>query len=142
MKLYREVVRPPLTLMLFLIVMYFSLALAVWAAFDFFQALATFLILLLTLPFIWRAQRMVITVDEELYVDRAHIELKYLRDARALSAAEYRELRTFKSDARAFHATRSWLKRGVQVYVNDERDQTTYWLIGSNNPEALAEKLN
>ena len=82
MKLYREVVRPPLTLMLFLIVMYFSLALAVWAAFDFFQALATFLILLLTLPFIWRAQIMVISVDEELYVDRAHIELNYLREAR------------------------------------------------------------
>ena len=127
--------------------MYFSLALAIWAAFDFLQAAVAMGLLLISIPFIWRNYRMVITVDgtgdkRELSIDLAHIEIRYLKGAIALDVQQYRKLRTRDFDARSFHATRPWLKRGVQVFVNDERDETTYWLIGSKKPELLAEALN
>ena len=121
--------------------MYFSMAFAIWAAFDFLEALIFLIVLSATLPYLWIKMRMVITVDTELRIDRAHIELKYLKEPREIDETEYRKLRTFNSDARSFHATRPWLKRGVQVFVNDERDKTSYWLIGSNNGSELVKRI-
>ena len=122
--------------------MYFSIAFAIWVAFDFKEALITLAALTATLPALWIKMRMVISVDGELHVDRAHIELKYLKNAVAVDEAQYKLLRTTQSDARAFHATRPWAKKGVQVFVNDERDATSYWLIGCKNPDELSKKLN
>jgi hypothetical protein len=138
------VLNPPLSFISFLIFMYISIAFAIWAAFDFLQAALTMGLLLLTIPFIWQSIRMVTFIDDqgELHVDRAHIELKYLKDAKALNEKDYRALRTRDFDARSFHATRAWLKRGVKVSVNDERDETTYWLIGTRKPEQLVAALN
>ena len=141
MKSYKELLNPPLSWMAFIFFMYISLAFAIWAAFDYYQALATMLLLTASLPLLWFKMRMVITVDAELRIDRAHIELKYLRDARALDKNEYRKLRTVNSDARSFHATRPWITTGVQVFVNDERDQTSYWLIGSKKAKELVSSL-
>lgn len=121
--------------------MYFSMAFAIWAAFDFLEALIFLIVLSATLPYLWIKMRMVITVDTELRIDRAHIELKYLKEPREIDETEYRKLRTFNSDARSFHATRPWLKRGVQVFVNDDRDKTSYWLIGSNNAGELVKRI-
>lgn len=141
MNRYKEVLNPPLTFISFVIFMYISMAFAIWAAFDFFQALATMALLLATIPFIWRKQRMVISIDDELWIDRAHIELNFLKDPQVVDKNEYKALRSFKSDARSFHATRPWLKEGVKVSINDERDQTTYWLIGSKKASELAKAL-
>lgn len=141
MKRYKELLNPPLSWMAFILFMYISLAFAIWAAFDFNQAFVTMLLLTASLPLLWFKMRMVISVDSELRIDRAHIELKYLRDARVLDKDEYRKLRTFNSDARSFHATRPWINTGVQVFVNDERDQTSYWLIGSNKAKELVTYL-
>jgi hypothetical protein len=139
---YREVLNPPLSWMSFIFIMYFSIAVAVWGAFEMKQATLTMAALLITMPYLWFKMRMVIAIDEkELRIDRAHIELKYLKNPAALDEATYKALRTFNSDARAFHATRPWLKSGVQIFVNDQRDQTSYWLIGSDNAEALISEL-
>jgi hypothetical protein len=127
--------------MSFIFFMYFSMAFAIWAAFDFLEALIFLIVLSATLPYLWIKMRMVITVDTELRIDRAHIELKYLKEPREIDETEYRKLRTFNSDARSFHATRPWLKRGVQVFVNDDRDKTSYWLIGSNNAGELVKRI-
>lgn len=121
--------------------MFFSLALAVWGAFDFTAAAIVLGALTLIMPIIWRNFRMVITVDTELRIDRAHIELRYLKDPTVLDSDSYRKLRTIESDARSFHATRPWLKSGVKVSVNDERDETSYWLIGTKNAAGLQEAL-
>ena len=141
MNSYKEVLNPPLSWMSFIFFMYFSIAVAIWGAFDIEQAAITMALLIATMPYLWFKLRMVITINDELYVDRAHIELRYLSDPIALSAEKYRALRTVNLDARSFHATRPWLKTGVQVFLNDERDQTTYWLIGSKKCEALVEEL-
>ena len=141
MNSYKEVLNPPLSWMSFIFFMYFSIAVAIWGAFDIEQAAITMALLIATMPYLWFKLRMVITIDYELQVDRAHIELRYLSDPIALSAEKYRALRTVNLDARSFHATRPWLKTGVQVFLNDERDQTTYWLIGSKKCEALVAEL-
>ena len=141
MNSYKEVLNPPLSWMSFIFFMYFSIAVAIWGAFDIEQAAITMALLSATMPYLWFKLRMVITINDELYVDRAHIELRYLSDPIALSAEKYRELRTVNLDARSFHATRPWLKTGIQVFLNDERDQTTYWLIGSKKCEALVAEL-
>lgn len=122
--------------------MYFSIAFAIWVAFDFNKALITLAALTATLPLLWIKMRMVITVDNELRIDRAHIELKYLMNAVEVDEVQYKLLRTTQSDARAFHATRPWAKKGIQVFVNDERDGTSYWLIGSKKPEVLIKKIS
>jgi len=121
--------------------MYFSLALAVWAAFDFTAAAWVMALLTLIMPIIWRKTRMVIIVDDELRIDDAHIELKYVQLAKVVDPLEYRKLRTYESDARSFHATRWWLKSGVQVFINDPRDKTNYWLVGSKKSAALFQAL-
>ena len=121
--------------------MYISLAFAVWAAFDYYQALFTFILLTASMPLLWVKMRMVITVDSELRIDRAHIELQYLKGARALDKDAYRKLRSVNYDARSYHTTRPWLTTGVQVFVNDERDQTSYWLIGTKKGEELVAAL-
>ena len=142
-KTFREVLNPPLSWMSFILFMYFSIAVAVWAAFEMVQALVTMATLLATLPYLWLKLRMVISVDEnELRVDRAHIELKYLKNPNVLDELTYQALRSVNSDARAFHATRPWLKTGLQVFVNDERDQTSYWLIGSKKTAEFVNVLN
>lgn len=117
------------------------MALAIWGAFDFTAAAIVMAALTLVMPIIWWKFRMVIIVDEELRVDRAHIELKYLKEAKPVSAEQYKKLRSINSDARSFHITRPWLKTGVQVLVNDDRDPTSYWLIGCKNIEGLARAL-
>lgn len=139
--LFREVINPPFLWLAFIYFMYFSFALAVWGAFDFTAAAIVMGALTLVMPIIWCNFRMVITVNDELRIDRAHIEVKYLKDPKALDAENYRKLRTINSDARSFHATRPWLKTGVQVFVQDERDKTTYWLIGCRNSEKLVAAL-
>lgn len=122
--------------------MYFSLALAIWAAFDFTAAAIVMVALTLVMPVIWRNFRMVISVDNELRIDRAHIELRYLKEPITLDKESYRKLRTVSSDARSFHATRPWLKVGVKVALNDPRDKTTYWLIGMKNIEKAEALVN
>ena len=139
---YIEVINPPLSFMAFLLFMYLSIAIAIWAAFDFLPAALTMFALLLTVPLIWRKQQMRITVSDELRIDQAHISLKYLIEPLALDQNEYRALRSLQADARSFHATRPWLKRGVRVKVNDERDPTTYWLIGCKRAEELVKALS
>jgi hypothetical protein len=137
---FKAVINPPFSLLAFIYFMYFSLALAVWAAFDFTAAAIVMAALTLVMPIIWRNFRMVISVDDELRIDKAHIELRYLKEPVALDKESFRKLRTINSDARSFHATRPWLKVGVKVALNDPRDKTTYWLIGFKNTKS-AEKF-
>ncbi|MGI9199239.1 MAG: DUF3093 family protein [Candidatus Nanopelagicaceae bacterium] len=137
---FKAVINPPFTLVAFIYFMYFSLALAVWVAFDFTAAAIVMAALTVVMPIIWRNFRMVISVDDELRIDKAHIELRYLKEPVALDKESYRKLRTINSDARSFHATRPWLKVGVKVALNDPRDKTTYWLIGFKNTKS-AEKF-
>ena len=82
--------------------------------------------------------RLVITVDDqELRINRAHIELKYLGDIETLNRDQMRLLRTRDADPAAFLAIKFWITTGVKITLNDKRDSTPYWLVSCRNMEEL-----
>ena len=85
---------------------------------------------------------MLIEIDEnEMRINRAHIELKYLGDVRVLGTQEMRYARGRDADPSAYLAIRFWNPRGVLVKVKDSRDSTPYWLISSKRGDELAKAI-
>jgi hypothetical protein len=104
--------------------------------------LVTFLALSALLVLISIRTRLIIQVDHsELMVGRAHIELKYIGEVTELDTAAMKTLRSRDANPMAFLAFRFWSSTGVKVEVNDERDETPYWLITSNKANQLAKAL-
>ena len=140
--LYREVMRPPLWLLLFLTFMLGSFVLAIWAALDikatFITAIVSVVIILMVQ--IFGAQRILLD-SEELRVGRAHIERKYLGEVADISTKDFVSLRTRNADPAAHHALVFWVSRGVKVKINDPRDATPYWLISSKRGAQLKREL-
>jgi len=139
---FREVIRPPLWVLAFIYFMFLSLVIAIWASLDNRSALISWIAATLGIIAIairWRTQ---ITVDEnELRVGRAHIELKYLKEASALSSEDMRRMRTRDADPAAFLALAFWIPTGVKITLNDERDSVPYWLISVRKSEELTSTL-
>jgi hypothetical protein len=140
--LYREVMRPPLWLMLFLAFMLSSFVLAIWAALDMRATVVTAIIsavILIMVP-IFGAEKIVLTA-QELRVGRAHIERKYLGRVEEIATTDFVLLRTRGADPAAYHALVFWVSRGVKVTIEDQRDTTPYWLISSKRGAALKRAL-
>lgn len=140
---YREVIRMPLWLLALIYFFLLSLVLSIWAALGDKAALASLTATSALLVLVAIKGAMVIEVDEhELRIGRAHIDLEFLKNAHSLTSIQVRNLRTRDADPAAFLAIRFWSSTGVRVDINDVRDATPYWLITSNNGEALARILN
>jgi len=139
---FREVIRPPLWVLVFIYFMFLSLVIAIWAALDNRSALISWIAATLGIIAIairWRTQ---ITVDEkELRIGQAHIELKYLKEVSALSRDEMRRMRTRDADPAAFLALAFWIPTGVKILINDDRDSVPYWLISVRKSEELTSTL-
>lgn len=139
---YRETIRMPVWLIAIIYFFFLSLVLSIWAALGDISAIISFAISTCALALIVVKSAMVIEVDQgELRVGRAHIDLVFLDSAQALSSIEVRKLRTRDADPAAFLAIRFWSSTGVRVTLNDPRDATPYWLITSNNADALTAAL-
>lgn len=76
--------------------------------------------------------------DGVLHVPGARVPVTALGGVRPLTAEQTRRLRGPTADLRAHVATRSWLRRAVQVRLEDPDDDTPYWLVGTRRPEELA----
>ena len=76
--------------------------------------------------------------DGVLHVPGARVPVDVLGAVRPLSVEQTRRLRGPTADLRAHVATRSWLRRAVQVHLDDPDDDTPYWLVGTRRPEELA----
>jgi len=140
---YREVIRMPLWLLALIYFFLLSLVLSVWAALGDKAALASLIATSALLVLIAIKSAMVIEINEhELRIGRAHIDLEFLKNAQSLTSIHVRNLRTRDADPAAFLAIRFWSSTGVRVDINDPQDATPYWLITSNNGEALAKILN
>jgi hypothetical protein len=140
--LYREVMRPPLWLMLFLTFMLGSLVLAIWAALDMQATVITAilsLIIILAVP-ILGAERIVLD-QSKLQIGRAHIEREFIATVEEIPTKEFLILRTRGADPAAFHALVFWVSRGVKVTINDQRDPTPYWLISTKQGAELKRAL-
>ncbi|HWG93167.1 MAG TPA: DUF3093 domain-containing protein [Mycobacteriales bacterium] len=89
-----------------------------------------------------RASRGEVRVqDGVLHVPGARAPLSVVGGVRVLEAEGTRRLRGPLADVRAHVATRSWLRRSVQVRIDDPADDTPYWLVGTRRPEQLAAVL-
>jgi hypothetical protein len=76
-----------------------------------------------------------------LRAGRAQIGVEHLANPIALDREETRLVAGQRADARAYLLLRPYLKRAVQVSVQDPGDPTPYWLIASRRPERLAQAL-
>jgi hypothetical protein len=120
-----------------------SLVIAFWAAFDNRTAFITFLMATVAIIYIAIAMRSTISIDgQELRIDQAHIEVKYLGGVEKLTSPQMRLLRTRDADPAAFLAIKFWLSTGVKITLSDPRDPTPYWLVTSKRGEEIAALLN
>ena len=139
---FREVIAPPVWLLALIYFLFTSLSISIWAAIGNTPAFWCQIILTVALAFIYVRSRMVIEVDDqELRINNAHIELKYLGNVTALDADAMRLTRGRDADPAAYLAIRFWSSRGVIVRVKDLRDDTPYWLITSKRGTELAAAL-
>jgi hypothetical protein len=76
-----------------------------------------------------------------LHVPGARVPLAVVGAVRPLTAEETRRLRGPGADLRAYVATRAWLRRAVQLRLEDPDDDTPYWLVGTRRPTELAAAL-
>ena len=127
----------------FIYFLFLSLVIAVWAAFDNTVALITFITATIAIIYIAFLMRSTITFDgKELRIDRAHIDMKYLGNAKILDSTAMRLLRTRDADPAAYLAIKFWIPTGLKIAVVDPRDPTPYWLITSKRGEEIAALLN
>ncbi len=139
---FREVIAPPIWLLAFIYFLFSSISISLWAAIGNAPALWCQIILTGALIYIAVRSRMVIEIDEnELRINKAHIELKYLGEVRVLDIQEMRYARGRDADPSAFLAIRFWSPRGVLVRVKDSRYSTPYWLISSKRGDELAKAI-
>ena len=140
--IFKEVLRPPIWVLAFIYFLLLSLVIALWAAFDNTVAFTSFVAATIAIIYIAYAMRSTITFDgEELRIDRAHIESKYLGKVTILDSEAMRLLRTRDADPAAYLAIKFWTPAGIKIEVTDPRDPTPYWLITSKCGEEIAALL-
>ena len=140
--IFKEVLRPPIWVLGFIYFLLLSLVIALWAAFDNTVAFTSFLAATIAIIYLAYAMRSTITFDgEELRIDRAHIESKYLGKVTILDSEAMRLLRTRDADPAAYLAIKFWTPTGIKIEVIDPRDPTPYWLITSKRGEEIAALL-
>ena len=140
--IFKEVLRPPIWVLGFIYFLLLSLVIALWAAFDNTVAFTSFLAATIAIIYLAYAMRSTITFDgEELRIDRAHIESKYLGKVTILDSDAMRLLRTRDADPAAYLAIKFWTPTGIKIEVADPRDPTPYWLITSKRGEEIAALL-
>jgi hypothetical protein len=143
MVIFKEVLRPPIWVLAFIYFLFLSLVIAIWAAFDNTVTLIAFVASTIAIIYIAFAMRSTITLDgDELRIDRAPIDIKYLGAITILDAPAMRLLRTRDADPAAYLAIRFWIPTGLKIAVVDPRDPTPYWLITSKRGEEIAALLN
>ena len=143
MVIFKEVLRPPIWVLAFIYFLLLSLVIAIWAAFDNNVALVAFITATIAIIYIAIAMRSTITLDgDELRIDRAHIDIKYLGSITVLDSPAMRLLRTRDADPAAYLAIKFWMPKGIKITVVDPRDPTPYWLITSKRGEEIAALLD
>lgn len=138
----KETLKWPLWIWFLILSLDMSIALAVWAALG---EIAVWIALILTLAltgFFYQFTKLRIQfVDEKLKVGRAQIEKRYLADIELLNEEQMRFLRGPGINPAAFLALRFWVKGGIKITLNDQRDPTPYWLVSTKNPEKLKKAI-
>jgi hypothetical protein len=91
---------------------------------------------------LWWLGRVRVTVaDGELFVDDAHLPMRFIAEVRPLSSTEKRDLLGPHAELDAFVVQRPWIAGAVQIELDDPADPTPYWVISTRHPERLVAAL-
>lgn len=132
----------PFWLWLFVIFLAASLAFAVWAAVGLSAAIGILTVeIALLLAADYKSALEIRVTREWLFVGPASIERKFISDITALNANQTRLLRGPDQNPAAFLALRFWIRNGVKITINDDRDPTPYWLVSSHKSEEFTRSL-
>lgn len=77
----------------------------------------------------------------ELHCGRAHIDLAYLGEARALDEDGLHKLLGVESSGRDFVCYSPWIKTGVAIDNTDDSDPIATWVVCSRHPGRLIDSL-
>jgi hypothetical protein len=140
---YAERLRLPWWLWLVGLAVAALLAVEVWMGADGVRAWLPFVVLppLAALGLWWLGRIRVAVRDGELFVDDAHLPVRFVADAIPLDAAGRREVLGVAADPMAFVVQRPWIPGAVQVVLDDPDDPTPYWVVSSRAPDRLAAAL-
>ncbi|WP_431887064.1 DUF3093 domain-containing protein [Micromonospora wenchangensis] len=118
-------------------------AVELWMGAGGVRAWLPFVLLLpATLTGLWWLGRVRVAVaDGELWVDDAHLPVRYVADAVPLDAGGRREVLGVGADPLAFVVQRPWIGGAVQVVLDDPDDPTPFWVVSSRRPTELAAAL-
>lgn len=119
------------------------LATEIWMGSSGVRAWLPFAVLLpLAAVGLWWLGRIRIKVTGgELWVDDAHLPVRFVADVVPLDAAGRREVLGVGADPLAFVVQRPWISGAVQVVLDDPADPTPYWVVSSRRPTELAAAL-
>ena len=141
-KTYFEQISWGIWVWFFVAILCASIYLAVWAPLGNTPALVVTLLSLFGFYYLsLKMQTTTFIQDNFLYVNQAKIDLKYLKNAKALDGSEFKKSIGAEADPAAFLAINFWIKSGVKIEVNDKNDPTPYWLISSKRASELAKIL-
>ncbi|MFI0466380.1 MULTISPECIES: DUF3093 domain-containing protein [Saccharopolyspora] len=90
---------------------------------------------------LWLGRTKIEVVDGELWVGDAHLPLRFVEDAEAITPAEQRRALGPDLDPAAFMVHRSSIRTSVRIWLNDPDDPTPYWVISTRRPERLIAAL-
>ncbi|MGK5739096.1 DUF3093 domain-containing protein [Micromonospora sp. URMC 103] len=119
------------------------LAAEIWMGAPGLRAWLPFVVLLPgTVAMLWWLGRIRVAVrDGELWVDDAHLPVRYVTDVVPLDAAGRREVLGVGADPLAFVVQRPWVGGAVQVVLDDPADPTPFWVVSTRRPVELAEAI-
>jgi hypothetical protein len=89
----------------------------------------------------WLGRIRVAVRDGELWVDDAHLPVRYVAKVGVLDAAGKRSALGPQADPLAFVVQRPWISGAVLVVLDDPADPTPYWVISARHPERVARAL-
>ena len=131
-----------LGLWLFILMMDISVAFALWAAFDLRTAIGSAAIVIALSIFASQKSPLRIEISGDwLHVGRAKIERCYLGEVEILNEKEMALRRTRDADPRAYLQLRFWVKPGLAIHIEDERDSHPYWLVSTRRGKEIASLL-
>lgn len=139
---YSERANWSLALYFFAAMLNLAISFAIWAAYD---ARASYLtaagLAILTLAMAYRSRLQIVVRSGSLHVGVAKLPLEKIQNVTICDQRLMLALRTRDADTSAYLALRFWVKRGLQIFLDDPKDPTPYWLVSTKNPERLAKAL-
>lgn len=86
----------------------------------------------------WLGRIRIWVTDGELFVDDAHLPLRYICAAVPVTGEAKRMALGPRLSALAFVVHRPWVGGAVKLTLDDPADQTPYWIVSSRRPADLA----